>query len=341
MTKNPDNLPPGAGDRPVVFVAFPEMCLLDFSGPQTVFWTASRMMKGRGLPGYRCHVASAAGGSIRTAEGVALETRPVSDFANAPIDTVMLPGSFYMYDLLPGADVLVEWLRRAAGTARRMASVCSGAFLLAQAGLLNGKRAATHWLMCDGLRERFPDVEVDRDAIFVRQGSIWTSAGVTSCIDLSLAMVEADCGRDAAMRVARELVVFLKRPGGQSQFSEMLESQTRDRGAFDELHAWLGDHLGSAGLTVEALAERAGMSPRNFARLYKEKTGRTPAKALEMFRLEAARRMLEDSDRNVTQIARACGFGDEERMRVTFLRNLSVTPRDYRRRFSAGVTAAG
>jgi transcriptional regulator GlxA family with amidase domain len=216
-----------------------------------------------------------------------------------------------------------------------MTSVCSGAFLLAQAGLLRGKRAATHWMMCDGLRNRFPDVDVDRDAIFVREGSVWTSAGVTSCIDLALALVEDDCGRDIAMRVARELVVFLKRPGGQSQFSRFLESQTRDDGAFDELHAWLGEHLNVAELTVEALAERANMSPRHFARLYKQKTGRTPAKALELFRLEAARRMLEDSDANVTQIARTCGFGDEERMRLTFLRNLSVTPRDYRQRFAA------
>jgi transcriptional regulator GlxA family with amidase domain len=219
--------------------------------------------------------------------------------------------------------------------ARRVTSVCNGAFLLAQAGLIQGGRAATHWLTCDLLQERFPEVQVDRDAIFVRQGSVWTSAGVTSCIDLSLALVEEDCGREIAMRVAREMVVFLKRPGGQSQFSQFLESQTHDSGAFDALHAWIGDHLASTDLTVESLAEQASMSPRHFARLYKQKTGRTPAKALELFRLEAARRMLEDSDQNVTQIARSCGFGDEERMRTTFLRNLSVTPRDYRQRFSA------
>jgi transcriptional regulator GlxA family with amidase domain len=188
--------------------------------------------------------------------------------------------------------------------------------------------------MCDGLQDRFPDVEVDRDAIFIRQGSVWTSAGVTSCIDLSLALVEADCGRDVAMRVARELVVFLKRPGGQSQFSQVLDLQAQDDGVFDELHVWMENNLADERLTVTTLAERASMSPRNFARLYKSKTGRTPAKALEVFRLEAARRMLEESDRNLTQIAGACGFGDEERMRRTFLRHLSVSPHDYRQRFS-------
>jgi transcriptional regulator GlxA family with amidase domain len=274
---------------------------------------------------------------IRTAEGVSVETRAVSDLAGAAVDTVMVPGSFHIDEVVPEADVLVDWLRDAARAARRVTSVCTGAFLLAEAGLLSGKRAATHWMMCDGLRERFPDVEVDRDAIFVREGSVWTSAGVTTCIDLALALVEEDCGREVAMRVARELVVFMKRPGGQSQFSQFLESQARDDGMFDELHLWIGNHLSDENLTVEALAERANMSPRNFARLYKQKTGRTPAKALEVFRLEAARRMLEGSGHGVARVARLCGFGDEGRMRMTFLRNLAVTPRDYRRRFSASV----
>ncbi len=161
-----------------------------------------------------------------------------------------------------------------------------------------------------------------------------TSAGVTAGIDLSLSLVEADCGREIAMKVARELVVFLKRPGGQSQFSEVLQSQAQDSAGFDDLHQWISDHLGREDLTVELLAERAGMSPRNFARVYKQKTGRTPAKAVELFRLEAARRLLEASERNVDQIARQCGFGDEERMRVTFQRHLAVSPIEYRRRFS-------
>ncbi|HXE51620.1 MAG TPA: helix-turn-helix domain-containing protein [Tepidisphaeraceae bacterium] len=335
MTDTPDYLP--SGERLVLFVAFAGMCLLDQAGPNTVFWAASQAMHKRSLAGYRCHTVSMNGGLIQTAEGVAIQTQPVSDFEGWPIDTVMVPGSFSIKQVLPQSSQLVAWLRQIATRTRRMTSVCTGVYLLAEAGLLRGKRAATHWLMCEGLQDRFPEIEVDHDAIFVREGSVWTSAGVSACIDLSLALVEADCGRDVAMRVARELVVFLKRPGGQSQFSQVLELQTRDNGIFDELHAWIENNLASKELTVAMLAEQANMSPRNFARLYKSKTGRTPAKAIELFRLEAARRMLEDSDRNVTQIAKACGFGDEERMRMTFLRDLRVSPRDYRRRFSSTV----
>lgn len=176
--------------------------------------------------------------------------------------------------------------------------------------------------------------EIERDAIFVHEDSVWTSAGISAGIDLALALVEADCGHDIAMKVARELVVFLKRPDGQSQFSELLQSQVQDSAAFDGLHLWIANNISNENLTVDLLAERVGMSPRNFARVYKQKTGRTPARAVEIFRLESARRLLEDSERNADQIARQCGFGDEERMRVTFQRNLAISPTDYRQRFS-------
>lgn len=229
---------------------------------------------------------------------------------------------------------LVDWLRHASTQARRTASVCSGTFLLAQAGLLQGRRAATHWAMCDMLKRGFPSIEVDMDAIFVQQGNVWTSAGVSAGIDLALALVEADCGRHVALQVARELVVFLKRPGGQAQFSQLLQAQTDDTAGFDALHLWIADNLSDSELTVERLAEQSRMSPRNFARVYKQKTGRTPAKAIELFRVEAARRLLEDSQRNIDQVAHLCGFGDEERMRYTFHRHLSISPRDYRARFS-------
>ena len=223
--------------------------------------------------------------------------------------------------------------------ARRTVSVCTGAFLLAEAGLLDGRRATTHWALCDLLEQRFPAVTVDRDAIFVRQERIWTSAGVTAGIDLALALVEEDFGRAVAMDLARDLVVFMKRPGGQSQYSQLLQAQSRDSADFDDLHAWIVDNLYDAGLSVERLAERARMSARNFARVYKEKTGRTPAKALERFRVEAARRMLEQSTRNLEQIAQQCGFGDEERMRVTFQRHLDMTPSEYRRRMAEDTPA--
>lgn len=188
--------------------------------------------------------------------------------------------------------------------------------------------------MCELLKQRFPSIEVDVDAIFVQQGQVWTSAGVSAGIDLALALVEADCGREVALQVARELVVFLKRPGGQAQFSQVLQAQTADSASFDALHAWISDNLRDSDLSVERLAAQSHMSPRNFARVYKQKTGRTPAKAIELFRMEAARRMLEESQRSIDQIAGLCGFGDEERMRCTFHRHLAISPRDYRERFS-------
>lgn len=334
MTYIPEFLPIRHNPLIVLFVAYPDMGLLDVTGPQTAFWAATKYMEKRGLQGYTRHTASLKGGLVKTAEGVALQTVKLADIDSAAVDTIVVPGSPHIADVLDQSRKLVEWLRQASLKSRRTTSVCSGAFLLAQADLLHHKRAATHWAMCDMLKEKFPLVEVDRDAIFVREGKVWTSAGVSSGIDLALALVEADCGHDVAMEVARELVVYLKRPGGQSQFSELLQSQAQDSAMFDKLHLWITKNLSSKALTVEALADKARMSPRNFARVYKEKTGRTPAKTVEVFRLEAARRLLEDSSRNIDQVARQCGFGDEERMRVTFQRNLGVAPRDYRKRFA-------
>jgi transcriptional regulator GlxA family with amidase domain len=229
---------------------------------------------------------------------------------------------------------LVDWLAAHAPMARRTASVCAGAFLLAEAGLLDGRRVVTHWASCDALHLRYQNLTVEPDAIFVQDGPIWTSAGVTAGIDLSLALVQEDCGREVAMQVARQLVIYLKRPGGQSQFSELLKTQTLTTTAFEDLHVWISKNLRDERLNVDQLAERVGMSPRNFARSYKAKTGRTPAKAIEVFRLEAARRLLEETEQGVDRIARSCGFGDEERMRTTFQRHLAISPRDYRRRFS-------
>jgi transcriptional regulator GlxA family with amidase domain len=323
-----------AQPRSIVFIAYPEMGLLDLTGAQTVFWAASKAMTKRGLPGYERHTASLDGGLIQTAEGLAVETLRLSDFADQSIDTLIVPGAPNIRQAMNDSLELVAWLQAASANARRTASVCSGAFLLAQAGLLEGRRAATHWLLCDMLKQGFPSIEVDSDAIFIQQGSVWTSAGVSAGIDLALALVEADCGREVALEVARELVVFLKRPGGQAQYSQLLQAQTGDGAAFDDLHLWIAHNLNRDNLTVEVLAQQVQMSPRNFARVYKLKTGRTPAKAVEVMRLEAARRLLEDSERNIDQIARLCGFGDEERMRFTFQRNLSISPRDYRKRFS-------
>ncbi|MDT6960715.1 MULTISPECIES: GlxA family transcriptional regulator [Cupriavidus] len=316
--------------RNVLFVAYPDVSLLDLAGPQTVFWAASNYARARGMAGYRCHTASYAGGPVATVEGTTLDSVSLASFDLRMVDTVIVPGSPTILEVARTETALIGWLAGAAGTVRNMASVCSGAFLLAFAGLLDGKRATTHWAMLGRFRELFPTVDLDPDAIFVRQQNLWTSAGVTTGIDLALAMVEADYGHEVALNSAKELAVYMKRPGAQPQISEILISQSRQVPVFESLHLWIMQNLSRAELSVEQLAEHVGMSPRNFARVYKEKTGRTPAKGVEHFRVEAARRQLQDLDRPIEVIARDCGFGSEERMRVTFQRHFGLSPSEYR-----------
>ncbi len=224
-------------------------------------------------------------------------------------------------------------INQLAESSGRVASVCTGAYLLAASKLLDGRRAVTHWEYCGAFAASHPDVQVERDPIYIKDEKIWTSAGVTAGIDLALAMVAEDLGRGSALSLARSLVAYVVRPGGQSQFSTALSRQTSDRSdRFGKLHAWMLDNL-DKDLRVEVLAERSNMSPRNFARLYAAQTGMTPAKAVEGMRTEAARLLLEESDFSVGRIARLCGFGDDERMRRAFIRTLGVPPQDYRQRF--------
>jgi transcriptional regulator GlxA family with amidase domain len=211
--------------------------------------------------------------------------------------------------------------------------VCTGAFLLAATALLDGRRATTHWSFCAELARRFPAVRVEPDPIFVRDGSVWTSAGVTAGIDLALALVEQDLGRTVALAAARHLVMFLKRPGGQAQFSAALSLQTAED-KFGALHNWINSHLADD-ISLPVLASQAGMSERSFSRHYAEATGVTPGRAVERLRVEAARRLLSESRLPVKRISQRCGFGSEETMRRSFLRLLSATPQDYRARFSA------
>jgi transcriptional regulator GlxA family with amidase domain len=275
-------------------------------------------------------VAQGGEGSTSSA-GVALEAGPLTPRGEA-LDTLLVAGG-------EGAEaatenpVLVEWVRERASQARRIASICTGAFLLAAAGVLDGRRAATHWKYCARFAQCFPAVQVEPDPIFVRDGPVWTSAGVTAGIDLALALVEEDLGRSVALAVARYLVVFLKRPGGQAQFSAALALQVaEDR--FGALHDWINRHL-AGDLSLSVLANQAGMSERSFSRHYAEATGFTPARAIEQLRLEAARRLLSESRLPVKRIAQRCGFGSEETTRRSFLRLLAVTPQDYRSRFTS------
>ena len=316
--------------RLIVFVIYPGVKLLDVAGPLQVFADAAR--SGGALPAYRTKLASLDGGSIPSDTSVALPSVPLSSLAEESIDTLLMAGGNGVFAAMQD-ERLTASLRATTGQVRRVGSICTGAFLLAAAGLLSGKRAVTHWQHCERLADYNEDIQVEADSIFIEDGGIWTSAGVTAGIDLALAMVAEDLGRSRAMELARALVSFMVRPGGQSQFSPVLMRQAADaEGRFDALHDWMAANL-DGDLRVEALAEQAGMSPRNFARLYTQRTGQTPAKAVEAMRIEAARDLLETSEMPVSRVALDCGFGDDERLRRAFMRQLKVAPSDYRARF--------
>jgi transcriptional regulator GlxA family with amidase domain len=315
----------------VEILAYPAVQLLDVAGPLQVFTSANELAARDGeAPHYAPRVVSAGAPVVTASAGLGLVAEPLPR-ARAALDTLLVAGGPGVH--AAAADpVVLDWLRVRATGARRIASVCTGAFLLAAAGLLDGRRAATHWMHCAELAQRFPAIRVESDPIYVRDGAVWTSAGVTAAIDLALALVEEDVGRSLALAVARHLVMFLKRPGGQAQFSTVLSLQgAEDR--FGALHSWMAGRL-TDDLSLPALARKAGMSERSFIRRYTEATGITPARAVERLRVETARRLLSDTRLPVKSIAARCGFGSEETLRRSFLRLLAATPQDYRARFS-------
>ena len=324
--------------RLIVVLAFERAQLLDLSGPVQTFASANEIVtEFGGEPPYRIAVVSRRGGPVCTSSGLPLVTQPAGrTIGAARIDTLIIPGGPGVHEALKDKRN-IAWVQHQSAKARRVASVCTGAFLLAETGLLDGRRATTHWKSCGRLQERYPDVRVEHDPIYVNDGKIWSSAGVTAGIDLALALVEADLGRSIAMRVARQLVVFLNRPGGQSQFSAPLEAQAAaaDGNApnhFAPLHGWIAGHL-TGDLRVERLAEQAGMSARTFARIYAGTMGVTPARMVEKIRVEAVRRILEETDMPIKRIAAQCGFHQEERLRRAFARQVGTTPAEYRARF--------
>lgn len=300
--------------------------LLDIAGPINVLTAASRLSPS-GV-GYAVELSARRVGLVTTAGGVQLHAPRSLASLRGPLDTLIVPGA-----LFPRAGLeLVPTIRRLATVCRRVVAVCSGAFLLAEAGLLDGRRAVSHWAGCAELQARYPRVHVDRDAIFVRDGKLWTSAGVTAGMDLALALVEQDLGAPLALEVARWLVMYLRRQGGQSQFSAPLAAQASERAPIRALIEWVAANL-RADLSVSVLARRAAMSERNFARVFAAETGLTPAAWVARMRLEAARSLLERSNRSVKQIAAACGFGSPETLHRTFQRSLDTTPLAYRARF--------
>jgi transcriptional regulator GlxA family with amidase domain len=306
--------------------------ILDITGPLEVFARTSRWLRDhRGIEAaYETELIGPTRGALRTSGGLRLyATRRYDQLRRA--DTLLIAGGLGYADAMQD-QLLIAWIARQAGRVQRLGSVCTGAFLLAAAGLLDDRDATTHWAYCDRLAALAPRATIERDAIYVRSRDIYTSAGVTAGMDMALAMVEADWGKATALAVAQELVMYFKRPGGQSQFSRHLSAQLSDD-LFGSLELWILDHL-DADLSVERLAQRAHMSSRHFARLFVERVGTTPALYVKRVRIDAARRRIEEGSRRLKQVARQCGFRDEQTLRRAFRQALGITPTEYRERFA-------
>ena len=312
--------------REIAFLVFPDFQILDLTGPLEVFSQAERYEGGS----YALHTLAFEPGAVTSSSGLSVNAEAARPFSGA--DTLIVVGGRGTNAAVADPEY-AAWIRAAAPRVRRVASVCSGAFLLAEAGLLDGRRATTHWSSAADLAERYPAVTVDADPIFVREGDVATSAGVTSGIDLALALVEEDLGSAAARRVARQLVVFVQRPGNQRQFSVQLTAQRPAREPIRDLLAHIAEHL-EADLSVPALAARVGLSERQFLRVFPAETGHSPAGYVEAARVEAACRLLETTDDGLERVARICGFGTLRTLQRSFHRVLAVAPHEYRERFT-------
>jgi transcriptional regulator GlxA family with amidase domain len=320
--------------RQIGILVYPGILLLDAVGPLDVFAAANLVVAERSPhcpKAYQVEVWSDRVGAIDGSSGVSLNaTRLIAAAAPCELDTLVVAGATVIDD--PRSQPCVDWLRHATGGIRRVGGICTGVFLLAEAGLLDGRRAVTHWAFCDELARRYPAILVEPDPIFLRDGPFYTTAGVTAGMDLALAMVQDDLGRDVALDIARRLVLFLKRPGGQSQFSAHLAAQLDGEGPIAELQRWILNHLDND-LTVEALAERVHMSPRNFVRNFEREAGAPPGVFVERARLDAARRALEDGENQLEAVAKHCGFTSAEILRRLFQRRMGLSPTEYRERF--------
>ena len=308
--------------RRVVFVVYPRITALDLVGPHEVLAAAGA---------YDLVVAAIEPGPVETTRGPDVYATRALSRVRGEIDTLIVVGGEGAF-VAARNELLVGRVKRLAARSRRVASVCTGAFVLAAAGLLDGKRATTHWQACELLDEWYPHITVESEPIFVRDGDVWTSAGVTAGMDLALALVACDLGSAKALDVARQLVMYVQRPGGQAQFSVQLQAQAGGLDPLRELEAWITEHP-AEDHSVERLAARVAMSPRHFARVFRTDTGRTPAVFVERARVEVARRLLETTNLSIEEIARASGFGTLETMRRSFARRVGASPRAYRDRF--------
>jgi transcriptional regulator GlxA family with amidase domain len=319
--------------KTIMIFAQPGVQLLDVSGPLDVFAEANIQA---GWEEYRLVVAAQTSGPLRTSSGARLLPDYIlGDPDRSEIDTLLVAGSPHAHDMAVD-PVVVDWLRASVPKVRRYGSVCSGAFMLAAAGLLGGRHVTTHWAVADRLSKAYPDIVIDEDALYVRDGRLRTAAGVTAGLDLSLALVEEDLGRDVAMKVAAQLVMFFKRPGGQLQFSRHGDAAPAGRSVLQALQRWVAANP-SEDHSVEKLAARTGLSPRHFARLFRHEVGNTPAAWVEAARVAAARRLLEDGREAPKQVASHCGFADADTLRRAFVRHVGVTPAEYRKRYAVPV----
>ena len=327
---NPPSDEPTLGvpvERGVVIVTFDSAQILDVTGPLEVFSSASRFLP---AARYRTQVVTTKGGPVRASCGLEFASTSITE-VSGPVDTLMVAGGADMDAAVADPELLAQ-VRRLATDARRVTSVCSGAFVLAAAGLLEGRRATTHWAECGLLDDTYAAVTVDPDAIYVHDGNVWTSAGVTAGIDLTLALVAHDHGQQAAATIARQLVVYLQRSGGQAQFSAVLAGQAANTEPVRDLLSWLRDHL-TDDLSVASLARQVNLSERQFTRVFKAEVGATAADHVEAVRLESACRLLETTNRTIEQVAKTCGFGTPETMNRTFRRRLNTTPGKHRHHF--------
>jgi len=312
--------------RRIVFAAVPPVQIVDLTAPFEVFARCG---------GYRVElVTSSAGDRVTSSCGLTVCDAAAFQTIRGPIDTLIVPGGNGAEELSCPAAFL-KWLVRMSTRSRRVCSICTGAFLLGKAGILDNRRAATHWAWCDRLATRFPSIHVEADPIYVKDGNVYTSAGVTAGIDLALALVEEDHGRDRASKIAQDMVLFLRRAGGQSQFSRLMSVQASSRRPIENLTGWIVDHL-TEDLSVDSLAARCGMSPRHFARVFSQEKRVTPARFIEQLRASAARAMLQEANLGVKETALRTGFGSADSMRRSFLRVFRVTPQQY----SGGFTAS-
>jgi transcriptional regulator GlxA family with amidase domain len=326
----------GSKPRRVCILVYPGILLLDAVGPLDVFAAANLVVAQRAPDdpiAYQVEVWAEREGVVEGSSGVSLiATRSIAELPPFEVDTLIVAGAPVLDD--PRRQPCVDWLRQATGGIRRVGGICTGVFLLAEAGLLDGRRAVTHWAFCAELARRFPAIRVEPDPIFLQDGPFYTTAGVTAGMDLALAMVQNDLGRDVALDIARRLVLFLKRPGGQSQFSAHLAVQLDGDNPIAGLQRWILDHL-DTDLTIEALANRVHMSPRNFVRNFEREAGAPPGVFVEGARLDAARRALEDGEDQIETIAKRCGFTSAEILRRLFQRRLGLSPTAYRDRFQS------